>query len=430
MSRKRTGPITQIAVITVLILAFVSALVFFSGCASTGSKVLTEEQIARDKAVQDSIKQAQRLEKLKSWSLAYENYKNKVYRESVKPFWRVIEMDEGVDELKEKFTFLGDCYLKLNVPDSALIVYEMGVEVFPDNPYLHRSLGYLYTAMERVDEAIEQYEIFVEMKPESVDDLRLLANLYIKNDQPEDAVSSLEKVIELDPNDKASQETLGQLYRSLGEEGNYVQALENAHNLDPENTSTMMQLGKAYYDGNENEKAVEMYQKLLVKTPDDVLAMEYLAGAYQNLHQYNDALAVYDNILKLQPDHKKVICEKAICYRENGNYRTARNTIRQALKIDGNYGYAYIVAGEVYEASVEKCLDQRGSKVLKFDDKLILWYAYQEYKKAQKDLEFSETARRRMSYLETQIPNQDDIFFHGEQWEKKTSDLDCYRWMF
>jgi tetratricopeptide (TPR) repeat protein len=269
----------------------------------------------------------------------------------------------------------------------------------------------------------------VELEPENVNDHRTLANLLVRNDQVDEAIVELERVLELDPNDQQSQETLSSLYRSSGDEMGYVRALEKSYELDSENTDTMLKLAKAYYDQNENAKAVEVFEKLLEKTPDDAYAMEYYGGALQNLRRYRDALRVYEKIMSLRPEHKKVLCEMAICYKELGQLSTARRHARRASDIDAQYGYPFIVVGEVYEASVEACMNQRGERTAKFDDKLVLWFAYKEYEKAQRDLEWREYAKRRIDYLKTQIPSEDDIFFHKEAWEAKKTELECYNWI-
>ncbi len=429
---KRNALLRTFAGVVVLgvVSAWLGNMLFLSGCAATGPKVSPEEEMARRKAIQDSIRAAQRLEILKKWSLGYEHYKNKSYRDAIPHFWKVIEMDTAQHEMKEVYTVLGDSYIKLNVPDSALIVYELGVQVFPQNAHLHRSLGYLYGVIGRTSEGIHQYEEALKIDPHRIDDRRALASLYIKAENIEGAILQLEKVLEADPGDKQSQETLSSLYRATGDEMGYVQALEKAHQLDPGNVETMLKLGKAYYDRNENQKAVNTLARLLEKTPQDAYAMELQAGALQNMKRFREAIAVYDKILALKPDNKRALCEQASCYKELGQFAKARSLARKASSLDPKYGYAYFVVGEIYEASVDACMTQRGERTPKFDDKLVYWFAYEEYRKATEDLETRDYAQRRMSYLKNLIPTEDDIFFHKDEWAKKRTRLECYQWIY
>ena len=66
---------------------------------------------ARQKAIQDSRYQAYIFEIDKNWSTAFEHYKNKNYRSSIKPFWTVIQLDT-IDRWKGKYSYLSDAYVK------------------------------------------------------------------------------------------------------------------------------------------------------------------------------------------------------------------------------------------------------------------------------------------------------------------------------
>ena len=64
----------------------------FWGCApqQTAQKGMSA---ARKKAIEDSLRKVQQFEILKSWSSGYEYYKNKMYRNSIKPLLKVVKLD-------------------------------------------------------------------------------------------------------------------------------------------------------------------------------------------------------------------------------------------------------------------------------------------------------------------------------------------------
>jgi tetratricopeptide (TPR) repeat protein len=410
------------AVISTLIVILIALF----GCVPPAQKAEVEISPERQKAIQDSLRKIYEYELNKAWSTGYEHYKNKIYRNAVKPFWKVVEIDT-INRFKDIYSLLADSYNQLGLPDSAQLVYELGIKQYPDNVHLHQSLGYILAAKEETDRAIEEYEKVVELSPEKVEVYKILANLYVKNDQLEDAIDAYEKVVELDPQDKSAQQTLAQLYRTTGQEDAALERMEKALELDPENTKLMSTLGKAYYDRGENTKAIVKLKTLLKHTPDDVLAMEYLGGALQNEQKYREAIKTYKRIIELKPDHKKVLTDIATCYKELGDFPIARSYTQKALKIDPKYGLAFIVLGEVYETAVEKCMDQRAKPRPEFDDKLVYKLAYEQYEKAKADLEWKETAERRMNYLQDLIPKKEDYFFHKGQDKPKA---ECYQWIY
>ena len=404
----------------------VATIIFILDCAPTTQQVSTEVDSARQKAIQDSLRKIYDFELNKAWSTAYEYYKNKTYRSSIKPFWNVIELDT-IDRFKDKYSLLSDAYVKLNNPDSAQIVLEMGVNEYPDNAHLHRTLAYFLDGRGLTEEAIAEYEKATEIDPSQVTDWKALGNLYIKNDQLDEATLAFEKVTELDPKDQDAQRTLSRLYKSSGDADAAIQRMEEVKKLDPNNSENLFNLGKEYFNNSDYDNAIVNFEQLLKLKPKDIMALEFLGNSLQNKGTYRRAINVYNEIMKLQPQHKKILCDIATCYKEIGQFKTGRNQARRALQIDAQYGLPHIVIGEIYEAQAEKCYTARGKKLPEFDDKLVYDLAYQEYQKAKKDLQFKDLAERKMNYVKDFRPTKEDLFFHKDQTKPKDP---CYDWIY
>jgi len=403
----------------------VGSIIFMFGCAPTTQKVSPEVDAARQKAIQDSLQKVYDFELNKAWSTAYEYYKNKTYRSSIKPFWRVIELDT-IDRFKEKYSLLSDAYVKLNNPDSAQLVLEKGVKAYPNNAHLHRTLAYFLDGRGLTEDAIREYETATQIDSSVVTDWKALGNLYIKTDRLDDATRAFEKVVELDPKDQDAQRTLSRLYKSSGNADAAIRRMEEVKKLDPNNTENLYNLGKEYFNNGDYDNAIENFKLLLKLKPEDTSAMEYLGNSLQNKGHYRRAINVYNEIMKLKPDNKKVLCDIATCYKELGQFRTGRNYARRALKIDPKYGLPHIVIAEIYEAQAEKCYTARGKKLPEYDDKLIYDLAYQEYKKAARDLQYKDMAERRASYVKEFRPTKEDKFFYKNKRPKDP----CYDWIY
>jgi len=426
VNRRKTKQLTQILIVLMLLTGWVVSLMFFSGCASTVPQEDPAVVAAREKARQDSLK---RDEKLRMLSFANENRKSKQYQKAIKQYFRVLELDAEDKEFKDIHRLVGDCYYQLNNLDSAIVIYEMGIAEYPEFVHLHKFLAYLYRVVNRTDDAIVSYNKVLELEPESLEDRRYLVDLYISTEQNDEAIAELQKIIEQDPNDQKSQETLGQLLRADGDVMGYIRQLEAQLELDPNNSRKIYDLAGEYKKQNNNEKAVELYERLLQLTPEDIQAMMFYGEVLQNLQRYRDALANYQNLIGLDPENARVLCEMGICYNELKQFPTGRRQCTLAMQKDPESGYPHIVLGEIYEATVENCISKRDDKNLKFDDKLVFWFAYEEYRKARKDIEFREYAERRINYLQTQIPNDDDKFFHEAEWNQKKTTQKAYDWI-
>ncbi len=403
-----------------------ASVIYFSGCAPTAKQVAPPVDEARQKAIADSLFKIYSLELNKAWSTGYEYYKNKTYRSAINPFWKVIEIDT-INRFKEKYTYLADSYIKLNIPDSAQIVLQLGVKAYPQNAYLHRTLAYFYDGRGQVEDAIREYEAATNIDPKQVNDWKALGSLYVKNGETDKAIAAYEKVVGLDPKDQDSQRVLSKLYKSTGDASAAIQRMEEVKKLDPKNVENLFNLGREYFNLSDFDNAVANFEQLLQIKPDDVSAMEYLGNALQNKGSYTRAISIYKEIVKIQPNNKKVLTDMATSYKELKQFSTARNYARQALQVDPKYGLAFIVIGEIYEAAAENCYTARGKKSAEFDDKLVYDLAYQQYQKAAEDLQFKDYALKRMSYVNELRPTKEDLFFHRGQTKPKDT---CYQWIY
>lgn len=411
----------------ILVGALTIATSMMTGCATTSGGTEDSGLTAAEKARQDSIARAQWDRQLNlNWSLGFENHKNKLYRAAIPYFWKVFELDT-VKRFSDLYTFLGDCYMKLNIPDSAQIVYEMGTQKFPEKTHYHRILAWLYANKQENEKAIEEYKKTIELDSDNLDDYKALGNLLIVENRTDEAIEIYEKIIEMDPNNAEVQNTYAQLLGTTGDEDAVLEAKINASNADPQNTNLLFQIGEMFFKRSEYDKSIEYFDKLLAINPEDAMALEYVGNAQQNLGKFRDAIATYERVLAVRPDHKKVIAEMATCYKELKQLAKARSVANKALAIDPNYGLAYIVRGEIYEVAVDLCLNARGNRKLTFDDKLVYQLAYEEYAKAKNDIQFADLAQRKMNYVQPDIPTKEDRFMHQDQTRARN---ECYQWIY
>ena len=422
MREQAANKIRGLVVLLALAAVFGSLTAVHFACAPPPQKPQISPE--RQKAIQDSLRRVWEFERNKWWSTGYENYKNKLYKRAIKPFWKVIKLDTTHIFKDLPYRYLADSYWQLGKPDSAEVVYKLGLKVFPKSQQLHRNLGYLYMGKEMIPEAIHEYEQAVTVDSGTVDDYKILGNLYVRNDELDKAIEAYQKVLEMNPNDQEVRKVLAELYKTTGRTEEAVAAMEEALKNDPNNTKLLYDLGKAYYQNQEWEKALEKFQKLSQLKPNDAGVLMYIGNTYEQLEQWRNAIKAYEKVLKLDPQNKRALVEIANCYKNLGQFARARSYVRRALKIDPNYGLAHLTLGEIYMSAADKCSE--GRKIT-FDDKLIYKMAYNEFLKAKNDPEASNYAQRDIEYVTPLIPTKEDYFMHPDQ-KKATSD--CYKWIY
>lgn len=418
----------------------IAAIIVFAGlsvfyrCATTGETQtkedaqLTAQQKAEQKAKQDSLQEAYRYELLKAYSTGNEHHKNKNFKDAIPHLWKAARMDTA-GEFKSIYRKLGDCYMKLDKADSALVVYNKALEKYPENAYYWRTKGWLLQARLENEKAIEAYYHAIEYDDDPpISDYKNLGRLLVTEDRIDDAIEIYQKIVEITPKDADAQSTLANLISKTGDVEAVIEAKKAALDSRPDDTSLMYDLAKLYYQQSEYDKAIEMFNRLLEIRTEDFDALEFLGNSHQYNGDYRKAIKTYEKALALKPNNARIMTEMAACYKELGQFRKAMYTVNQALNMDSKYGMAYIVKGEIYSAVADNCIASREKKVSTYDDKLVYQLAYDQYKKAANvDPTVSNIAEKRMQLLEPEIPTKEDKFLHPD---KDKAELDCYQWLY
>jgi hypothetical protein len=100
--------------------------------------------------------------------------------------------------------------------------------------------------------------------------------------------------------------------------------------------------------------------------------------------------------------------------------------VQNAQKIDPGNGLPNMIMAEIYENTIQFCMDKRTDKKLKYDDKLVYKFSQDELKKATKDPNYASEASRRINQLEGLVPSKEDYFMYKNR--MATNDP-CYSWI-
>ena len=342
------------------------------------------------------------------YNFGYEYYKNKSYKESMPYLWQVYL--HGEDRYaKNSIRKITEMYFAQGMVDSTLIACYRGLEKFPTEKSLHHYAGLLQNKLGKFRCAIPHFEALVASDSTNKDYRKTLAFLYFKNED-ERAISSQEIVVALDPSNADEKNTLASYVSFFHGEGADLEYRKKAYDQDPNNVDFAFSYAEAAVQGGLFKEALEPLAKVVTKNPS-IKVYLLRAEVYENINQNNKAIADYKKVLESEPENTSVMLRIAENYRNNNAFSNARFWINKVLGKKPGYGQAYISMGELYEAAVSYCLEQRGGKS-KFEDKLVYLKAAQQYKKAQKDPAFRGRAKSKYSNVLPFVPTKEDNFMH------------------
>lgn len=114
------------------------------------------------------------------YEIAYANYLNKNYKETVRIAEKLITHKDVSDRL---FQLLGNTYDMLGKSDKALEVYDKGLEKFPNSGLIYLEKGNVYWEKKEYEKALPYYEIGIEANPEFPSNYYRAARIYLASSE-------------------------------------------------------------------------------------------------------------------------------------------------------------------------------------------------------------------------------------------------------
>jgi len=384
-------------------------------------------------AAQDSIADQARRDSLdyeikKSLSLGLEYYKNEQYVDAIPHFRRIInELDP--DE-ERAWKYLADSYLRLGIPDSALAVYEQGIEKFPEKSYLYRGCGLVY--QQRASDNQEFQVAFLDsaktyyIKSFTLDKTDAfssaqIARIFLSRTQLDSAIVWFEHSSEADSGDIDVWEKLADLYMIRGNWEGVRQAYSNLHRIDATNSDYALNLGRALANTGDYENAVATLNQFIESNPDDVKGYQYMGLVHAAKCHYSNAMESFAKAEKLDPKNVKLLLDMADIYVDMKQYGSADTYLSKARRIEPNNCQAIVVEGNICVGRARACVPEEGIGVR---DKLNFECCYNIYKSARRaDCErWANTAKVKMDYLKQYLPSEQEknefYFIHPELKDK------------
>lgn len=380
-------------------------------------------------AAQDSIQQAKQdsimdFEKMKALSLGLEYYKNKQYRDAIPYFRRIIE---EIDPSEERgWKYLADSYLRLDMPDSAMAVYEKGLEKFPERGYLHRGCALVFqkqasedpeTSQEDLDKAMGEYKLACELDTTDAFSAEQIARIYLSRAELDSAIIWFEISTKADPDNIDVWERLADLYLVRGNWEGVRGAYSNLHRIQPENSDYILNLGRAYANTGDYENAVSTLQNYVESNPEDAKGYQYMGLVHAANNNYDKAMEAFSEAEKLDPQNVKLLLDMADIYVDMGQFIKADRYLAKARELDPGNCQAIVVEGNICVGRARARVPEDGIGIR---EKLNFECCYEIYRRARTaDCEkWANAAKVKMDYLEQYLPTEQEkkefFFIHPE----------------
>lgn len=140
----------------------------------------------------------------------------------------------AIPENADALHLMGLTALRAGRLDIALELVGKAIAILPDNPYLHNSLGEVYSGMAMLDQAIASYREAIRLFPEFAEAHNNLGIVYGKLERYDEAIACYRKALSVRPEYPVALNNMGNVLRDMGKLGEACGSFRQAILLDPE----------------------------------------------------------------------------------------------------------------------------------------------------------------------------------------------------
>jgi len=253
--------------------------------------------VARTQSLQDGIK-----------ALEYDQFKK-----ATAIFTGMIKSNSATGET---YYYLGNTYYALGNSDTAKIIYNKGISLFPQNPYSFIGLGKILLDNNNVMEAKINMEKAQTLAPKDGKVLIAIADAYI-NSKNKDIPKAYE-------------------------------ALNKSQAIDPKNPDVYITLGDAFLADNNGGMAVTNYEKALEYNPKSARANTRIGVVYTRSRNLEGSEKAFSDAIAIDSNYSAAYRDRADLYFTFRKYEKARDSYQIYLqKADSTVAsmtkYAYIL---------------------------------------------------------------------------------------
>ena len=385
-----------------------------------------EELAAMEKARKDSVRKANSRYCMKHLSFATEYYKNKAYPDALYNYKKLFEY-ECVDEqmAQNVYVYMGNSYRELDHLDTAMIYYEEGLSIIPQNKYLWENKLFTLKMMDDEDLILQaKVDMYAAFPQDSILGEQI-AEDYITFSMYPEAIAISEQLLLTNPENKNLRNIIREAIEAQG--GDVRGFVEEEYKNNPANISNAQDYVRVLRDAGENDTAIKVLEGILTISPGMNNIMKDLVEAYRELGQTKTVISWLKKLNTANPEDVRIYFDMTQAYIDDGQLKSAMSWAGKAINMDSQNGQTYANRASVYEAVGMAC----AGSVPDFDDKLVFMMAYEDYIKAKAKGYYKAT--NKIDFLkEARIPQSGDWFFNRDEYVKAGKakpKKECYAWL-
>ena len=194
--------------------------------------------------------------------------------------------------------------------------------------------GSMHFASNQLQQAELTFSAYLSLQPGHIYARKMLAATLLRKDQASGAIYLLEPLIPHVDNDAELLAIVGEAYMRLGQTRKAKEYFEKSVAIDPKNPANRTKLGVAQVKSGEAQKGIAELESAIALNPDDSRTDHTLVMLLVTQGEYDKALDAVQALEKRRPDKPDTHFLKGAVYRAKQDWKAARASFEQALKLD------------------------------------------------------------------------------------------------
>lgn len=245
---------------------------------------------------------------------------------------------------------LADYYIGWMDKDMANKAIEIGLQYYPNNPYILLKQAEVLAKQNRTSDALR---ILNSIEPQLNTEPRyylVRGDVFSQMNLTEQAVREYKKLLDINyPNKDFVYDVIGSEYMMKNKFEEALYYFKKAIEFDIENCHVALyKIYFCYSELHKQQEGIEYFQKIIDQTPFNADAWLYISYCYMELYRYEDALESINYAQVINPSDLLIILKKSDILKALNRYNEAIDLLKETLDKEPKNAYMMNVLAETY----------------------------------------------------------------------------------
>lgn len=253
-------------------------------------------------------------------------------------------------ELAQLHINRGGSYFKTGDDNRAIIDYNEGIRVSPNNFLAFNARANFYNDKNNYDQALQDYDRAIQLNSKNAVLFRNRGSAYLFKKDYNGAMRDFDQAIQLDPNYANAFNLRGFTYYSNGNYDRAIKDYDRAIQFNSKEAVVFSNRGNAHFSKKNYDQAIQDYDRAIEINPRNAVFFSNRGNVYLAKKDYSGAVRDFDQAIQLNPNYANAFNLRGIAYHNNSEYDRAIKDYDRTIQLSPKNAVLFRNRGNAYLA--------------------------------------------------------------------------------